>query len=100
MGGACEQLGCRLDYLAAHFYTATPQELMVILQDFSERYGGRKLWLTEFAVAKEHDSNPWFWIDPVNSLLEQEHPRLTEVGKAYNYAHHLHLDQHQGNKTN
>jgi len=131
---ACEQLGCRFDYLAAHYYTATPQELMVILQDFSERYGGRKLWLTEFAVAKEHDeekivqfihqlipmleeadfiwryswfytryypeyddSNPWFWIDPVNSLLEQEHPRLTEVGKAYNYAHHLHLGQ--GNQT-
>ena len=57
--GACEQLGCRstqlkiwffkyqakshlrFDYLAAHFYTATPQELMVILQDFSER--SRKL---------------------------------------------------------
>ena len=58
---ACEQLGCRsnqsfhpktekygfpknqmginvrFDYLAAHYYTATPQELMVILQDFSER---------------------------------------------------------------
>ena len=31
----------RFDYLAAHFYTATPQELMVILQDFSERW--RKL---------------------------------------------------------
>ena len=27
----------RFDYLAAHYYTATPQELMVILQDFSER---------------------------------------------------------------
>ena len=21
------------------------------------------------------DSNPWFWLDPVNSLLEQDHPR-------------------------
>ena len=25
--------------------------------------------------------------------------RLTAVGKAYNYAHHLQLDQHQENRT-
>ena len=30
-------INLRFDYLAAHYYTATPQELMVILQDFSER---------------------------------------------------------------
>jgi len=122
----CETLGCRFDYLATHFYTAgTAEKTMQILKDYSDRYGGRKLWFTEFAMAKEHnedkiiqfikdllpmlehadfiyryswfitryyesyDDSGWFWIDPVNSLLEQDHPRLSNVGKAYNNPWHL-----------
>lgn len=125
---ACQLLGCRIDYLACHFYTTTPHNLMIILRDFSQRYGGRKIWFTEFAKAKEHDeekvvdfikellpllenadyiwryswfitryypeyddSNPWFWIDPINGLLEQDNPRLTAVGEAYDHPWHLEL---------
>ena len=58
---ACEPLGCRIDYLATHIYTGTPNEIMTRLKEFSERYGGRKIWLTEFALAKTHDE--------VNTLL-------------------------------
>ena len=52
---ACKLLECRIDYLATHQYTGTPSEIMSKLEAYSNRYGGRKLWLTEFAVAKEHD---------------------------------------------
>jgi hypothetical protein len=130
----CEVLGCRIDYLATHYYTDPPQQLMVRLKNFSDRYGGRKIWLTEFAVNKEHDeakivtfiqellpllehadfihryswfitryymeyddSDPWFWLDPINSLLEQDHPRKTEVGKAYD--HPWHLERYRPNIT-
>ena len=31
--------------------------MIQILRDYSERYGGRKIWFTEFAVAREHEEN-------------------------------------------
>ena len=31
--------------------------IIQMLRDYSERYGGRKIWFTEFAVAREHDEN-------------------------------------------
>ena len=65
----CQVLGCRsqdtvigyrnlfprFDYLATHHYTSSPDKTMQILKDYSDRYGGLKIWFTEFAVAREHD---------------------------------------------
>ena len=49
---ACELLDCKIDYLATHEYlkVGDEQKTMDKLKAFSERYGGRKIWLTEFAV--------------------------------------------------
>jgi len=126
----CELLGCRFDYLATHWYGdakggyGNAEYTMTKLQEYSERYG-KKIWFTEFAVAREHDEDAiinyiqellpllehsdfihkyswfvsryyeqyddsgWFWIDPINSLLEQNTSRLTNIGKAYNKPYHL-----------
>ena len=54
---ACEILECRIDYLATHQYTGTPDEIITKLKAYSQRYGGRKIWLTEFAHAKEHSED-------------------------------------------
>merc|ERR1711874_736480 len=125
----CELLGCRFDYLATHWYGnaqgVSAEHTIQILRDYSERYGGKKIWFTEFAVAREHEENTiiqyiqellpllehsdfihkyswfisryyeeyddsgWFWIDPINSLLEQNTSRLSNIGKAYNKPYHL-----------
>ena len=71
---ACEELGCRIDYLATHNYQGEVEEVMADLEflynrlintttesllsarvDIS-RYG-RKIWLTEFAVCCTHDQS-------------------------------------------
>ena len=65
----CELIGCRIDYLATHQYTGTPEEIMEKLRTYSERYGGRKIWFTEFALAKEHDE------DKVVEFIEDLLPR-------------------------
>ena len=31
--------------------------LIQILRDYSERYGGLKIWFTEFAVSREHEES-------------------------------------------
>ena len=103
----------------------TPQERMSKLKAFSQRYGDRQIWLTEFAVEHEanstkivefiqeflpllenadfiykyswwytryyedHDHSGDFWLDSNNSLLEDNGPFLTEVGKAYDHPWHL-----------
>ena len=125
----CDKLNCKIDYLAAHMYLGTPNQRLNKLKNFSEKFGGRKIWLTEFALAKEqnmtkivdfvetflpmleqadfihkyswfinrykynhdeeHDENDTFWNDSYNSLVEQEHPRLTPVGQAYDKPWHL-----------
>lgn len=48
----CELLDCRIDYIATHMYFRPGEEKGVMneLKAYSERYGGRKIWLTEFAV--------------------------------------------------
>ena len=48
----CELLNCRIDYIATHMYFMPGEEERVLqeLKAYSERYGGRKIWLTEFAV--------------------------------------------------
>ena len=65
----CELIGCRIDYLATHQYTGTPEEIMEELKGYSERYGGRKILFTEFARAKEHDE------DKVVEFIEDFLPR-------------------------
>ena len=46
---ACEELGCRIDYLATHDYDGNANHVMNKLEDLYHRYG-KKIWLTEFAV--------------------------------------------------
>ena len=63
----CELLGCRIDYLATHDYSKDRNATKTInvrcqfklcrysimfqrLREYSERYGGLKIWFTEFAV--------------------------------------------------
>ena len=66
----CEVLGCRFDYLATHFYTGgAAQKTMKILKDYSDRYGGRKIWFTEFVMAREHDEDEI--IHYIKNLLPQ-----------------------------
>ena len=40
-------------------------------------------------LTQEYDDSGWFWIDPINSLLEQNSSRLSNIGKAYNKPYHL-----------
>ena len=56
---ACELLDCKIDYLATHQYlrVGDEQHTMDRLKAFSERYGGRKIWLTEFAVRNTHNED-------------------------------------------
>eukprot|EP00093_Oithona_nana_P008667 08667.XXX_159231_158695_1 [CDS] Oithona nana genome sequencing. len=129
----CEKLNCRVDYMSTHSYRGTPQERISKLKAFSQHYGGRQVWLTEFAVEHEanttkivefiqeflpllenadfiykyswwytryyedHDHTGDFWLDSNNSLLEDNGPFLTEVGKAYD--HPWHLDEYKPNSA-
>ena len=66
----CEILGCRIDYLATHHYTAaSADQMMRLLKNYSDRYGGRKIWFTEFAMAKSHDEDAI--IEYISDLLPQ-----------------------------
>ena len=51
------------------------------------------IWRYSWWYARYYDEPPddtqWFWIDPVNSLLEFEESKLTRVGEAYNRPWHL-----------
>jgi hypothetical protein len=40
--------GCRVDYLATHYYSCNVDDTMAFLKNLFERYG-KKIWLTEFA---------------------------------------------------
>ena len=64
---ACELLDCKIDYLATHQYprVGEEQKTMDRLKAFSERYGGRKIWFTEFALRNTHDE------DEVISFIEK-----------------------------
>ena len=55
----CDLLDCRIDYIATHEYLLVghEQSTMNRLKAYSERYGGRKIWLTEFAVRNTHDDD-------------------------------------------
>jgi len=127
---ACQELGCRIDYLATHMYDGDADLVMETLEAYSKRYGNKKIWFTEFAKKCTHseeeivafiedllprleaapfvfryawwytryypgpvdeETNPWFWLDPVNSLLEDEASVLTAVGRAYDFPYHLYV---------
>jgi len=68
----CQLLGCRFDYLATHYYNAkSAQKTIDILRDYSDRYGGLKIWFTEFAVKCEHDEAEVIkYIEELLPLLE------------------------------
>ena len=45
--------------------------------------------ITRTQLLKNYDDSGWFWIDPVNGLLEQHTNNLTMVGVAYDQPWHL-----------
>ena len=51
------------------------------------------IWRYSWWVTRYYDEQPdettWFWIDPINSLLDFDAPTLTRVGEAYNMPWHL-----------
>ena len=66
----CEKLNCRIDYLATHLYKGkSVQDRIEKLRAVSERYGGKKLWLTEFAM--EHEANETKIVEFIEELLPQ-----------------------------
>jgi len=77
---ACELLDCRIDYLATHQYTGSPDEIIGKLEAYSKRYGGRKIWLTEFAHAKEHDE------DKIIEFIEGLLPKLESADFIWRYS--------------
>jgi len=69
----CELLGCRIDYLATHDYSKDRNATKTInrLREYSERYGGLKIWFTEFAVRNDHDEADTIqFIEDLLPLLE------------------------------
>merc|ERR1712227_703237 len=50
----CEELGCRIDYLATHAYSGNAQHDMDYLNNLYQRHG-RKIWFTEFAKPSTKD---------------------------------------------
>ena len=67
----CELLDCRIDYIATHKYIKPGQEddAFEELKAYSERYGGRKIWLTEFAVRNTKNE------DDIINLIENFLPQ-------------------------
>ena len=76
----CQELGCRIDYLATHLYEGTPDQRISKLKAYSERYGNKKIWLTEFAVAKEQDGQN------VIKFIEEYLPKLEFSDFIYRYS--------------
>jgi len=77
----CEELGCRIDYIATHTYPQdNVEQIMTKLKDYSDRYGGRKIWLTEFARRNTHKEAD------VISMIEQLLPRLESADFIWRYS--------------
>ena len=76
----CDKLNCRIDYLATHLYKGTVDERMTILKEYSQRYGGRQIWYTEFAVALERDESK------IVEFVEEMLPRLEFAGFIFRYS--------------
>ena len=76
----CLLLNCRIDYLNTHRYAGTVDEKMAKLKAYSERYGNKKIWLTEFAVSKEGNE------DEIVKHVEELLPRLERADFIEKYA--------------
>ena len=64
------------------------EEFLPLLEhsDFIYRYSW---WYPRYYEKHDNWTNPWFWLDSYNSLLEEDEPILTDVGKAYDHPWHL-----------
>ena len=76
----CDKLNCRIDYLATHLYKGTVDERMKKLKDYSQRYGGKQIWYTEFAVAMEENESK------IVEFVEEMLPRLEFAGFIFRYS--------------
>jgi len=76
---ACENLGCRIDYLATHDYEGNVDHVMNRLEMLYNRYG-KKIWLTEFAVCCTRNEN-----DVIN-FMKDIIPRLEAADYVYRYS--------------
>ncbi|WAR28919.1 ASL1-like protein, partial [Mya arenaria] len=95
---------CRVDYIGAHLYSCSADQVMHFLQQLHNRYH-KKVWLTEFACPHSWDENAqlhlmqtlyaWFearikhqfgdgFVTPAASLLHNNSATLTKIGRFYN----------------
>ena len=76
----CEDLGCRIDYIATHIYPkGTVTSAMNTLKNYSERYG-KKIWLTEFARRNTHNASE------VIEFIEEFLPQLEAADYIWRYS--------------
>ena len=62
--------GCRVDYLATHYYSCNVDKTMSYLQNLFDRYG-KKIWLTEFACPyTENPSKELMFMNEILPKLE------------------------------
>ena len=86
----------RIDYLACHSYVLAPKAQIKKLQEFSERwwgqnstticinpfrFGGRKIWYTEFAMAREHNEVNYCHWDGVSVVMGTRQFSVATLGK-------------------
>jgi len=76
---ACEELGCRIDYLATHDYEGKANHVMNRLEMLYNRYG-KKIWLTEFAKCCTRD------LKEVEDFAKEIIPRLEEAEYVFRYS--------------
>jgi len=76
---ACEELGCRIDYLATHDYEGNAKHVMNRLEMLYNRYG-KKIWLTEFAKCCTRS------LQEVEDFAREIIPRLEEADFVFRYS--------------
>jgi len=86
---ACEELGCRIDYLATHDYEGKANHVMNRLEMLYNRYG-KKIWLTEFAKCCTRS------LQEVEDFAKEIIPRLEEADYVYRYSWFITRRSHWG----
>jgi len=76
---ACEELGCRIDYLATHDYEGKANHVMNRLEMLYNRYG-KKIWLTEFAKCCTRS------LQEVEDFVKEIIPRLEAADFVFRYS--------------